>query len=152
MKHSNSNQAADPFGNPDDAPADNPVHLPTELSPAEAPAAGNAGALVPIEPTRIGRDASGRFAPGNPGGPGAIAHERTKRARELRQAMHDAVTPQDMAAIARALIDKAKAGEVGAARELLDRIIGRPLPAEPQKHEQGEDNRVVIRLAFDDCG
>jgi hypothetical protein len=113
---------------------------------------GQAVALVPIEPTRIGRDASGRFAPGNPGGPGAIAHERTKRARELRQALHAAVTPEDMAAIARALIEKAKAGDVAAARELLDRIIGRPTPAEPHRDDDGEDKRVVIQLEFDDGG
>jgi hypothetical protein len=113
---------------------------------------GQAGALVPIGPTTIGRDAGGRFAVGNSGGPGAIAHERTKRARALRQALHDAVTPEDMAAVARALIDKAKAGDVAAARELLDRIIGRPLPAPPQGDDDGEDKSVVIRLEFDDGG
>lgn len=112
---------------------------------------GQAGALVPIEPSRIGRDASGRFAPGNPGGPGAIAHERTKRTRALRQALCDAVTHEDMAAVARALVERAKAGDVAAARELLDRIIGRPLQAEPP-HDDGENKRVVIRLAFDDAG
>jgi hypothetical protein len=123
-----------------------------EGMPGEAMTTRDAGALVPIEPTRIGRDASGRFAPGNPGGPGAIAHERTKRARVLRQALHDAVTTEDMAAVARALVERAKAGDVAAARELLDRIIGRPLLAEPQKDDDGEDKRVVIRLAFDDAG
>lgn len=118
---------------------------------ADRPSAPQAGALVPIEPTRIGRDASGRFAPGNPGGPGAIAHERTKRARELRQALHDAVTPEDMAAVARALIDKAKAGDVAAARELLDRIIGRAIPAKTTDGDSGV-GPVVIRLEFDDGG
>jgi hypothetical protein len=43
---------------------------PTEPS-ADLPSTPEAGALVPIEPTRIGRDASGRFAPGNSGGPDA---------------------------------------------------------------------------------
>jgi hypothetical protein len=118
---------------------------------ADLPSNPQAGALVPIEPTRIGRDASGRFAPGNPGGPGAIAHERTKRAGELRQALHAAVTPEDMAAIARALIDKAKSGDVAAARELLDRIIGRPTPAPTPEGESG-GGPVVIRLAFDNGG
>lgn len=118
---------------------------------ADLPSAPQAGALVPIEPTRIGRDASGRFAPGNPGGPGALAHERTKRARELRQALHDAVTPEDMAAVARALIDKAKSGDVAAARELLDRIIGRAIPAKTTDCDSGGEP-VVIRLEFDDGG
>jgi hypothetical protein len=124
---------------------------PTEPS-ADLPSTPEAGALVPIEPTRIGRDASGRFAPGNPGGPGAIAHERTKRARALRQALHDAVTAEDLAAVARALVDRAKAGDVAAARELLDRIIGRPLPAEPPPDDDGEGQQLMIRLAFDDAG
>lgn len=147
MSSNAPDHAADQSANPDDLPAD----LPPELSPADAAAAPNAGALVPIEPTRIGRDASGRFAPGNPGGPGAIAHERTKRARELRQALHDAVTPEDMAAVARALVDRAKAGDVAAARELLDRIIGRPTPAQtPDGDPSGEP--VVIKLQFDDRG
>jgi hypothetical protein len=62
------------------------------------------------------------------------------------------VTPEDMAAVARALVERAKAGDVAAARELLDRIIGRPLPAEPRKDHDGEDKRVVIRLELDDAG
>jgi hypothetical protein len=140
VTHDAPDQAADQCVNPDGVPAD------------LLPAARDAGALVPIGPTRIGRDASGRFAPGNPGGPGAIAHERTKRARALRQALHDAVTAEDMAAVARALVDRAKAGDVAAARELLDRIIGRPLPAEPPEDDDGEGKQVVIRLEFDDAG
>ena len=118
---------------------------------ADLPSNPQAVALVPIEPTRIGRDASGRFAPGNPGGPGAIAHERTKRARELRQALYAAVTSEDLAAIARALIDKAKSGDVAAARELLDRIIGRAIPAKTTDGDSGGEP-VVIRLEFDDGG
>ncbi len=54
--------------------------------------------------------------------------------------------------MARALVERAKAGDVAAARELLDRIIGRPLPAEPRKDHDGEDKRVVIRLELDDAG
>lgn len=118
---------------------------------ADLPSTPEAGALVPIEPTRIGRDASGRFAPGNAGGPGAIAHERSKRARELRQALHAAVTPEDIAAVARALVDRAKAGDVAAARELLDRIIGRPIPVQATGDDRG-DEPLVIRLAFDNAG
>lgn len=144
--HNGPDQAGDPLGNPDDIRPE----LTPDMPPAESTEARDAGALVPIEPTRIGRDASGRFALGNPGGPGAIAHERTKRARALRQALHDAVTPEDMAAVARALVERAKAGDVAAARELLDRIIGRPLPAEPLSED--EKQHVVVRLSFDDKG
>ena len=42
------------------------------------------------------RDASGKFAQGNPGGPG---NPHAKRVGELRTALLDAVTPEDMRAV-----------------------------------------------------
>ncbi len=66
---------------------------------------------------------SGRFLPGNPGGRG---NPFAKRVAALRSALLDAVTPDDIAAAVRALIEKAKAGDVAAIRELLDRCIGKP--------------------------
>jgi hypothetical protein len=57
-----------------------------------------------------------------------------------------------MAGVARALADRAKAGDVAAAKELLDRIIGRPLPAEPPQDGDGEGKQMMIRLEFDDAG
>jgi hypothetical protein len=102
---------------------------PTEPSP-ELPGTPEVGTLVPIAPTRIGRDACARFAPDNAGGTGAIAHERTERAREFRQALHAAVSPKDIAAVGRALVEQATIGDVRAARELLDRIIGRTMLAQ----------------------
>ncbi len=44
----------------------------------------------------------------------------------LRSALLDAVTPEDIADAVRALIERAKAGDVAAIRELLDRCIGKP--------------------------
>jgi hypothetical protein len=41
-----------------------------------------------------------------------------------------AVTAKDIEAVARALVEKAKAGDVPAIRELLDRILGRPVEAD----------------------
>lgn len=71
-----------------------------------------------------GHDPStGRFTPGNPGGRG---NPFAKRVAALRSALLDAVTPDDIAAAARALIAKAKSGDVPAIRELLDRCIGKP--------------------------
>jgi len=71
------------------------------------------------------RDPGGRFAPGNAGGPGrppgAVA--------AWRAAMAESVTRDDIRAVALVLVQQAKAGAPWAIRELLDRCLGRPLPA-----------------------
>ena len=74
-----------------------------------------------------GRDRSGRFAPGNRLGRG---NPFNKRACELRSALLAAVTPEDVQAIAAALLKQAKAGDIAAARELLNRLLGTPSPAD----------------------
>ena len=43
----------------------------------------------------------------------------------LRGALFDAVTPEDIAAVVEALIREARDGDVAAARELLDRVVGK---------------------------
>jgi hypothetical protein len=45
----------------------------------------------------------------------------------MRQEFMKAVTPEDMAAIARAMIDKAKQGDVAAARIVLQYTMGKPV-------------------------
>ena len=50
-----------------------------------------------------GRDASGRFAPGNPGGPGA---PNARRVAELRRAVLDAVSEEDVRSLAGALLTR----------------------------------------------
>ncbi len=77
----------------------------------------------PIAPSGDGRDCQGRFAAGNPGGPG---NPFAAQAARLRSALFQAVTPEDLAAVIRALVGKAKEGNVAAARELLDRLLGKP--------------------------
>jgi hypothetical protein len=88
------------------------------------------------------RDARGRFAPGNAGGPGNPLGGQVAR---LRAALIEAVTEDDMAAIARKLIEMAKGGDVTAIRELLTRVLGRPL--ETDLIERME--RIEARLAED---
>ena len=70
-----------------------------------------------------GRDNRGRFVDGNPGGPG---NPHAKQTAEMRSRIREAVTPDDLAAVVRVLIDKAKGGELGAIRELFDRTVGKP--------------------------
>ncbi len=73
------------------------------------------------------RDASGRFARGNAGGPG---NPYAKQVGSLRSAMIEAVTPSDLKAVTRKLIVLAKSGNVPAIREILDRTLGKPVQAD----------------------
>lgn len=74
-----------------------------------------------------GRGPGGRFAPGNPGGPG---NPHAAHVGRLRSALLSAVTPEDLNVIARKLVELARAGEMPAIRELLDRTLGRPTEAD----------------------
>ena len=74
-----------------------------------------------------GRDESGRFLPGNPGGPG---NPHAAQVGRLRSALLGAVTPEDMRAVALALVEKARAGDIAAARVLFDRVLGKPVEAD----------------------
>lgn len=74
-----------------------------------------------------GRDAAGRFATGNRGGPG---NPYAKRVAALRVAMLEAVSEGDMQAILSKLVELAKAGNIPAAKEVLDRCLGRTLEAD----------------------
>jgi hypothetical protein len=71
-----------------------------------------------------GRAPNGTFVVGNKGGPGGSQY--ALRVAEFRAALVDAVTPDDVAGIIRKLVEKAKAGDNFAARELLDRLLGKP--------------------------
>ena len=74
-----------------------------------------------------GRDAGGRFVKGCAGGPG---NPYARKAAALRKALYEAITPGDIRAAVKALAKEAKAGNVIAARELLDRAVGKPLEAD----------------------
>ena len=74
-----------------------------------------------------GRNAKGRFTRGNPGGTG---NPHARKVGQLRSAMLGAVTQADMRAVVVKLVELAKGGNVQAARELIDRCIGRPIEAD----------------------
>ncbi len=97
---------------------------PSQAGPAVSK--GTPSSPVPPDPTSTvkgGRDRQGRFAPGNKGGPG---NPYTRRCAALRQAMLEEVTPGDLKAILRALIDTARLGDLAAARLVLAYAIGKP--------------------------
>ncbi|MBX3404141.1 MAG: hypothetical protein KF699_12085 [Phycisphaeraceae bacterium] len=73
-------------------------------------------------PPTFGRDGRGRFAEGNRGGPG---NPHARRTAELRAAMLGAVSADDVRDVIRALVERARTGDTAAARELLDRTLGK---------------------------
>jgi hypothetical protein len=78
------------------------------------------------QPTTSGRDARGRFTINNPGGPG---NPFARRVAQLRTALLDIIRPEDIAAIMKALIERACQGDVAAAKVVLAYGLGKPAPA-----------------------
>lgn len=90
---------------------------------------GNAadGKVIEMSPSGNGdngRDAQGRFTPGNSGGPG---NPYARRTAELRAAMLDALTPDAVRRVVLRMIDSALDGDVAAAKIVLERAVGRVL-------------------------
>ena len=98
------------------------------------------------KPSPNGRTARGQFAQGNPGGPG---NPYAKRVADLRAALLESVTEQDIRAVARALVKRAKEGEIPAIRELLDRLMGKA-GDNPPEDAGGIVLNVVTGLPPDD--
>ena len=70
-----------------------------------------------------GRGPSGRFAKGNRGGPG---NPHARRVARLRSILLKTVTEDDLQGIVAMLVQKAKDGDLAAAREVLNRLVGKP--------------------------
>jgi hypothetical protein len=82
-----------------------------------------------------GRDAAGRFAKGNPGGPG---NPHPRRAAALRQVLLDCVMDEDIQAVAKAVVDQAKAGNMAAAKLFFQYVFGKPGAVDdPGQNETG---------------
>jgi hypothetical protein len=73
-----------------------------------------------------GRGSNGRFLKGNKGGPG---NPHARQVAALRQAFFAAVTAEDISTIAQAMIEKARQGDVAAARLVIQYSLGRPAEA-----------------------
>ncbi len=83
--------------------------------------------------------ATGRFVAGNPGGPG---NPYAARVGELRSALLSAVSPGDLAAIAKQLVAAAKGGDVAAAKVVFERVLGRPLEADILERLEALEARI----------
>lgn len=82
------------------------------------------------------RDNRGRFAPGNPGGPG----RRPGYREQLRRAADEAVTPEHIAALMRRALRAGLEGNLSAAKFVIDRVCGKAAEA------PGETGPVDVRL------
>jgi len=69
------------------------------------------------------RDEKGRFVKGNPGGPG---NPYSRQVAELKRALFDAVTYEDIKRLAKALLKQALNGNVNASKLLLSYLLGVP--------------------------
>lgn len=74
-----------------------------------------------------GRDSSGRFTKGNAAAKG---NPYAKRVGQLRSALLDAVSEDDVREVIAAMVKKAKDGDMAAARILFDRCLGPPVAAD----------------------
>lgn len=88
-----------------------------------------------------GRDGRGRFATGNTASRG---NPHAQAVGRLRAALLGAVTPDDLSEIVVALVAKAKAGDVAAAREVLDRCLGKVPQAVAIKQADREPDRIIV--------
>jgi hypothetical protein len=71
-----------------------------------------------------GRDANGRFVGGNRLGRG---NPNARRAQKLRTELMKSVEGDDLKRIVKSLVNAAVAGDVSAAKLILDRVLGPPV-------------------------
>lgn len=74
--------------------------------------------------TSNSRDAKGRFAPGNAGGPG---NPFARRVAQLRAALINSVSEEDIKQIAERLLAQARAGVRDAIKLLFQYVLGKPV-------------------------
>lgn len=71
--------------------------------------------------------ANGRFLPGNRAAKG---YPHARRANRLRAELYRVVNVEEFRAIIQAIVKEAKAGDVAAAREIVERLLGKPESAD----------------------
>jgi hypothetical protein len=79
------------------------------------------------------RDPQGRFLPGTAAGPGRPRNPFARQMAALKVGFSEALTAEDMAAVAKKLLKLALAGDISAAKLLLAALVGPPLPVHPDR-------------------
>jgi hypothetical protein len=83
-----------------------------------------------------GRDSQGRFAKGNPGGPGNPYYRRQAR---LKRQLLESVTDVDVLSVLRVLLGLARSGDLAAIKLFLEYTVGKPTKeVDPDKEELHE--------------
>jgi hypothetical protein len=91
---------------------------------------------APVAENPIGRDAAGRFAKGNPGGPGNPYY---RRQAELKRLMLESVTDTDVLSVMQVLLGLARGGDLVAIKLFLEYTVGKPSKeVDPDKEELHE--------------
>ena len=104
------------------------------MRPGLRPVRGRLRRPGPSDPPAAGSSPFTRDhgAPGNP---------HAKRVAWLREALLEAVSEDDLRAIARTLVKKAKGGDLPAIKELLNRVIGKS----PDDAEASPPGVILVR-------
>ena len=82
--------------------------------------------LTEVSPTHTDRTRDGRFAAGNVGGPG---NPHARHCARMLALLRASISDEEMVAIIRKLVEKARAGDVSAAKLLMSYKLGKPAPA-----------------------
>src|SRR5262249_61920857 len=89
-------------------------------------------------PTATDRDAIGRFAKGNPGGPG---NQYYRRQAQLKRLLLESVTDEDVLSVMQVLLGLARGGDLAAIKLFLEYSVGKPSkevdPDREELHEWG---------------
>jgi len=96
-----------------------------------------------MTPSTNGRDTSGKFLPGNSGGPG---NPFASRVGKLRAALISAVSEEDVQAVVKAIVTAAKSGDIPAAKLFFDRVIGKPAIEETIEGERQENTARILAM------
>lgn len=99
--------------------------------------------MTPLPNGDNGRGSNGQFTKGNAGGPG---NPYARRAAELRAAMFDAVSPDDLRAVVGKLIEVAKGGDVAAAKLIFERTLGKSCVDRPPLSLEEVEQSLEERL------
>lgn len=86
------------------------------------------------------RDGAGRFKPGNKV---AVGNAGPSKAGQYRKAFQEAVTLEDMKAVATKVLESAKKGDIQAARFIADYTLGKPQPVEVTDDDAVENAGTV---------
>ena len=101
--------------------------------------------IDPPSPTAPnGRSANGRFGHGNTC---ARGNPHARRVARLRAELLRTVGPQDLREVIETLLSRAKAGEIAAAKEVLQRLLGPPVELDLLHRLEALEARLAEMLA-----